>query len=434
MASTAWSNMGCGAYQSEFDCVSGIGQTAANAAFAGHWSTWITQSDITQMTSYGINTIRIPVGYWIREDIVYSSEHFPQGGLAYLQTLCGWASDAGLYIIIDLHGAPYAQQPDQPFTGQYAPTAEFYQASQYERALEFLEWMTNIIHTNTNYRNVGMLEIVNEPLQNAATQDASMLSSYYPNAFTRIRAAETAVGVAANNYLHIQMMGTAWGSGNPTQYLTNNYFAAYDNHRYLKWSTTPTNQASYIATSCTDDVSGGNWPIVVGEFSLSVPDAVQDTAAWATASQQAFYTNWFAAQVKSYETQLGWIFWSWKTDLGDYRWDYQAAVAAGVIPANLASLPAGVCVATPPAPAAGAWESGNGGAVQWQSACDWTAGDISNALSAGADCGTVCLGTASCTHFTWSTYNGGTCWLKSFSSNPSPVSNTNSGGICGYKS
>ena len=119
MASNEWATMGCGLAQSEFDCVSALGQTAANAAFQAHWARWISESDIATMSSYGLNTIRIPVGYWIDESIVYSdSEHFPQGGLAYLDQVCGWASDYGFYIIIDLHGAPGAQVAQQPFTGQ----------------------------------------------------------------------------------------------------------------------------------------------------------------------------------------------------------------------------------------------------------------------------------------------------------------------------
>lgn len=119
MASNAWSSMGCGNAPSEFDCVMNLGQDAANSAFKNHWSTWITKDDITEMQSYGLNTIRIPVGYWLKEDIVYKdSEHFPQGGLSYLEQVCGWASDAGFYIIIDLHGAPEAQVPKNADTGQ----------------------------------------------------------------------------------------------------------------------------------------------------------------------------------------------------------------------------------------------------------------------------------------------------------------------------
>lgn len=104
LASSEWSNMGCGQYKSEFDCVAALGQGEANAAFQNHWNTWITIDDIRKMQSYGLNTIRIPVGYWMMEEIVYLSEHFPQGALAYLERICGWASDAGFYIIIDMHG------------------------------------------------------------------------------------------------------------------------------------------------------------------------------------------------------------------------------------------------------------------------------------------------------------------------------------------
>jgi len=52
------------------------------------------------------------------ESLVYPSERFPQGGLEYLQRVCGWASDAGLFIIIDMHGAPGAQTADSVSTGQ----------------------------------------------------------------------------------------------------------------------------------------------------------------------------------------------------------------------------------------------------------------------------------------------------------------------------
>ena len=119
MASDEWNSMGCGNAASEFDCVNALGQSVANINFAHHWDTWTTQQDISQMKNYGLNTIRIPVGYWMREDLVYTdSEHFPQGGLKYLERICGWASDAGMYIIIDLHGAPGAQVNGNVDTGQ----------------------------------------------------------------------------------------------------------------------------------------------------------------------------------------------------------------------------------------------------------------------------------------------------------------------------
>lgn len=54
--------MGCSAYKSEWDCFSGLGATKAQAAFENHWSTWIPEADFKTMASYGLNTVRIPLG------------------------------------------------------------------------------------------------------------------------------------------------------------------------------------------------------------------------------------------------------------------------------------------------------------------------------------------------------------------------------------
>lgn len=73
-----WNKMGCGAYKSEFDCVSKLGQAKSDTAFQKHWDTWFTAADLDEMLSYGINTIRIPLGYWLDESLVDKSEHFPK--------------------------------------------------------------------------------------------------------------------------------------------------------------------------------------------------------------------------------------------------------------------------------------------------------------------------------------------------------------------
>lgn len=145
----------------------------------------------------------------------------------------------------------------------------------------------------------------------------------YTNVSERIRNTESSLGITSNNYLHIQMMNEKWGSGDPTQSLTDNYFAAYDDHRYVKWdSSVAVDKESYISASCADD-RGGNWPTIVGEWSLSVPDNVEHTADWEPSSNTDFYARWFAAQAIAYEQQEGWVFWSWKAQLGDYRWSYK---------------------------------------------------------------------------------------------------------------
>jgi hypothetical protein len=44
--------------------------------------------------------------------------------------------------------------------------------------------------------------------------------------------------------------------------------------------------------------------------------------------------------------------------------------------------------------------------------CDFVNDDLSNARTSSQDCSQTCNATIECTHFTWTTWNGGTCWMK----------------------
>jgi len=48
----------------------------------------------------------------------------------------------------------------------------------------------------------------------------------------------------------------------------------------------------------------------------------------------------------------------------------------------------------------------------WAFACDFQGNDLTNVQIRGEDCGGRCAQTSGCTHFTWTTYLGGTCWMK----------------------
>ncbi|KAL5392764.1 hypothetical protein DPSP01_000464 [Paraphaeosphaeria sporulosa] len=330
MMGQAWNDMGCGDQKSEFDCVLKLGQDGADAAFKQHWDTWITEEDLDKMKEYGINAIRVPVGYWMVEELVDQSEHFPRGGLEYLDRLAGWAASRNMYMNLDLHGAPYSQEIHQPFTGQYSEEAGFYQTSQYERAYTFLQKMTERIHTTDAYRTTGMIEVLNEPQR---THD-SLIPEYYATAYGKIRETEANLGVSDDKKLTIQFMAESWGAGNPRQVLEGKTDVAFDDHRYLKWANIDQSKPSYIATSCGDTFGGNdNSPIVVGEWSLAVADNNEQTPEWEPQGNKDWYKQWWGAQVQAYEKGLGWFFWSWKVQLGDdYRWGYRNAVEAGVIP------------------------------------------------------------------------------------------------------
>lgn len=118
-------------------------------------------------------------------------------------------------------------------------------------------------------------------------------------------------------------MDKSWGSGDPNEYLDDLTYMAYDDHRYLKWDTSvDPSHDNYINTSCADK-RDSNSPNIIGEWSLAVADDVAKSPDWDPSSNTDFYGKWFAAQVYAYEQQQGWVFWTWKAQLNDYRWSYQ---------------------------------------------------------------------------------------------------------------
>ncbi|KAI5800166.1 glycoside hydrolase superfamily [Peziza echinospora] len=337
MMDKEWARMGCKGTLSEFDCVLSLGQQKANVAFQLHYDTFYTRKDLSEIKSLGLNTIRIPVGYWMLEDIVYKdSEHFPQGGFKYLGRICQWAREEGLYVIIVLHGAPGAQVAEQPFTGQFAPKAGFYVDYQYERAYKFLEWMTRNIHTNsTAFGTVGALMVLNEPVAGDARVIQSLVNEYYPTAWKRIRAVEGELRIPQEKRLHIQTMSEKWGAGDARPMLStipgvNLTLALYDDHHYIKYLPNQIHaRKDYLLNACTTD-RGSSLPVLAGEWSLSSEKEDEPEFTIEDAENKEWYRKFWIAQTGAYEKQMGWVFWSWRTQeirgRVDWRWSYRDAV------------------------------------------------------------------------------------------------------------
>jgi hypothetical protein len=68
----------------------------------------------------------------------------------------------------------------------------------------------------------------------------------------------------------------------------------------------------------------------------------------------------------------------------------------------------------------------------WAMSCDFRGNDLSSVQIPGELCGTKCANTNGCTHFSWTNWNGGTCWMKSGSvSKSNAVSISDSSSVCG---
>lgn len=352
MMMNEWDNvMGCSGAESEFDCMRnnypGDKRETGNQKFETHWKTWIDAGSVQSAHDVGLNTIRIPIGYWSYTDIVdKASEPFADGDkmLPYLDEVVKKAGDLGMYVIIDLHGAPGGQHEDA-FTGQTNKPAGFYNDYDFERAEKWMSWMTKRIHSHPAYSTVGMIEVLNEPISKndihnrypTPGQDPGLVQNYYPGALKAVRDAEASLNVPDDKKLHVQFMSSKWDSGNPRDNsdVANDRLTAYDDHSYIGFGfgdNQNNDQSSLMRGACWDNrVVDGQDFTITGEWSMTSGVDLGDAD---------FFKKFFTAQQQLYEKpgMSGWVYWSWKTELNDPRWTYSVATAWQWVPTNAEEL------------------------------------------------------------------------------------------------
>ncbi|KAF8997858.1 glycoside hydrolase superfamily [Cyathus striatus] len=162
--------------------------------FNTHWSTWFTQDDVNFFKANGINTVRIPLGYWIVEDLVdRTTEFYPRGGIKQLRRGLQQLKDAGIAVILDHHALPGVQTANQMFAGRCTSDVEFYTEENYHRALVWTAVMTALTHLDPTFSTVAAIEAVNEPIMDAnQTPD---YGTFQKNFVETVRAVELSLGI-----------------------------------------------------------------------------------------------------------------------------------------------------------------------------------------------------------------------------------------------
>jgi hypothetical protein len=86
----------------EYTLSATLGKSAAQSLLEQHWGNWITEQDFAGIAAAGLNTVRIPIGYWALWP--QPGDPYVQGQLSYLGNALGWARNHGLKVVLDLHG------------------------------------------------------------------------------------------------------------------------------------------------------------------------------------------------------------------------------------------------------------------------------------------------------------------------------------------
>ncbi|KAK0466792.1 glycoside hydrolase family 5 protein [Desarmillaria tabescens] len=359
-----------------------------DAKFAEHWSSWFNQSDVNDLVEAGINTVRIPLGYWIVEALVdRKTEFYPRGGIHHLKRGLRELKDAGIVSILDHHALPGVQTPGQMFTGRCTSDVEFYTEYNYHRALVWTAVMTALSHLDPDFSNVVAIEAVNEPIMNA-TQTPGY-GDFQKNFVQVVRAVEYTLGIQWNHvpwtwpkmtiitdttnftaalenavpspFLNPEVrsalkdavpilvqIGLELGLNDMTHTFGSHYSREplYTSFMDINWqyNSPPNPSDAQMGPQAYDNhlyySFGGvadpneqaymesicsNSPLVFGEWALSTNFAATDE----------FLRKWADAQKRAYTKGAGWIFWNFKVEIstlaGDLarQWSYLEGVKRG---------------------------------------------------------------------------------------------------------
>ena len=179
-----------------------LGKSEMESRMQEHWSTWITADDFSQMASTGLNFVRIPIGYWSVTPL--PGDPYVQGAYAYLGKALGWASDNGIMVMIDLHGAPGSQNGFDN-SGRRGPI-DWTQGDTVDQTLNALK---KIRDDHASHPAVAAIELVNEPMGPELNMDT--VRQFYMNGWGDLK--NSHVAITFHDAFEGVNSWNSWGSG-----------------------------------------------------------------------------------------------------------------------------------------------------------------------------------------------------------------------------
>lgn len=152
---------------SEIDIARGWGSTDnARAALEHHWDSFINFSDFQYLASIGINTVRLPIGYWNLGPDFCQGTPFESVASAYTTSwkrvlrAVNYAASVGIGVLIDLHGAPGSQN-GQPHSGISDGVTGLFNSDDYKK--KTVDVLKFLVKTFSAVTNVVGVQLLNEP-------------------------------------------------------------------------------------------------------------------------------------------------------------------------------------------------------------------------------------------------------------------------------
>ncbi|MES2660977.1 MAG: cellulase family glycosylhydrolase [Verrucomicrobiota bacterium] len=235
--------------------LSRFGEATANRLIAAFEDNWITELDLDNIRSLGLNVVRVPFSY---RNVMDANFNWRSDAFTQLDWIVDEAWKRGIYVILDLHGAPGGASPFMS-SGIVGGGALWTDVNLQNVTVEI--W-TRIAQHYAGHPGVAAYDLLNEPVP----PSHNAVWSLYDRLYDAIRAVDPE---------HVVMMEGAGGAGVGNSYWSVDTLpapsswgwtnVAYQTHAYALDGGTAAEGTAHWQVS---QLSYHGVPIVVGEFNL----------------------------------------------------------------------------------------------------------------------------------------------------------------------
>jgi glucan 1,3-beta-glucosidase len=287
-----------------------------------HRETFITADDFRWIKQCGLNTVRLPVGYWALEapKPYVACPQFVD--FAFEQSLRN-----NLKLLLDLHGAPGSQN-GWPHSGRSGPIDWPKNPKNIQETLRVLE---SFGQKYGKHPALCGIELLNEP---SPKIPLNILQQFYQDAYARLR---KCVDPTAAIVIHDSFRPLAWKHFMQPPAFTN---VILDTHLYQCFgkqakTRTAREQLEFAINRIRelDEMQREELPTIVGEWSLGLPGS--DMSGLSTFQVSSVKRAFGDTQLLNYEGTRGWFFWSYKLEYPS-EWNFRYGVERGWLPDNFA--------------------------------------------------------------------------------------------------
>ncbi|KAE9450018.1 hypothetical protein C3L33_18074, partial [Rhododendron williamsianum] len=282
--------------------------------FQKHQNSFITVEDFNFLNRQGINTVRIPVGWWIAFDRNPPAP-FISGSLEALDRAFSWAQSYNIKCIIDLHAAPGSQNGNEHSASRDGSTGWSTSPDSISQTLDVIEFLAS---RYAKHPALLGIELLNEP--SAANVPLDILISYYKQGYQIVRKYSSTAYVIVcqriGNADPLELYQANIGSSNIV--LDLHYYSLFDTF-FVNMSSIDNIQFIYKSREAQlQALNGANGPLVfIGEW----------VNEWNVLNgSQRDYQDFGRAQLEVYNAaSFGWTYWTLKNDRKhwDFEWNVQ---------------------------------------------------------------------------------------------------------------